>query len=54
VPECTISITSELTSQAIELHHVFGHVLPIFQGQMAEFMFGVTDWIMWAEIGPEF
>ena len=54
MPECTISVTMDLTSYAVEFYHIFVHTLTVCHRQVAELMFCITDGVMRTEVHLEF
>ena len=53
VPECTISVTADLTSYAVELNHILVHALTVCHRQVVGLMLCITDGVMGTEVHPE-
>ena len=54
VLECTISITANLTSYAVELNHILVHTLIVCRKQVVELMLCITNGVMRTKVYPEF
>jgi len=54
VLECTISISADLASYAVELNHILVHVLGVCHRQVVELVLCITDRVIRTEVHPEF